>query len=379
MELAKSRNRQIVWIGVIVLGITLGHYLTSVHFGIAHNILQRLYYVPIIWAAYRFGKRGGVIVAVASSLLYLPHILITWQMHPEYQVNQVLEIVLFLILGFAFGLLFERKANDQRLLQSYEKLALFGSLSRSVIRSLKAPIKSLQGMLLVMETLAKRDPAIESCLAVMRGQTEAIAGVRSNLISLSDRKKLRLKRQNLNELADRFVSEVEISLRLKEIRLAKRLVTNPISAQMNEPAIVEALHHLVGIMADNLTPAQNLTIHTGESGAHVWIGVSTRNVRLNSYYLSDLSCLNLDNWGDHNLIDIINTMNNHFGDMRFRWTDGDLIEFILVFPKHLKLPWYLRDEPSSTSTQPRVSQKRRNLAVSVSEERPLSSGSFFTD
>jgi hypothetical protein len=368
-----------MWIGVIVLGITLGHYLTSVHFGIAHNVLQRLYYVPIIWAAYRFGKRGGLVVSTTSSLLYLPHILITWQMHPEYQVNQVLEIVLFLILGFAFGLLFERKANDQRLLQSYEKLALFGSLSRSVIRSLKAPIKSLQGMLMVMEPLAKRDPAIESCLAVMKGQMEAIAGVRSNLISLSERKKLRLKPQELNALADRFVSEVEISLRLKEIRLAKRLLTTPIAAQVNEPAIVEALHHLVGIMADNLTPAQSMTVHTGELGAHVWIGVSTKDVRLSSHYLSDLSCLNLDNWGDHDLIDIINTMNNHFGDLRFRWTDGDLIEFILVFPKHLKLPWYLRDEQAPTSAKPPLSRVNRHLVDSIPEVRPLSTGSFFTD
>jgi hypothetical protein len=213
----------------------------------------------------------------------------------------------------------------------------------------------------------------------MKGQTEAIAGVRSNLISLSERKKLRLKRQELNALTGRFVSEVEISLRLKEIGLTKRLLTIPISAQVNEPAITEALHHLVGLMADNLTPVQNMTVHTGESEAHVWIGVSTKDVRLSSYYLSDLSCLNLDNWGDHNLIDIINTMNNHFGDLRFRWTDGDLIEFILVFPKHLKLPWYLRDEPTSTSAQPHLSRSNRHLVDSVPEERPLSSGSFFTD
>ncbi|MFZ1684119.1 MAG: hypothetical protein WAU88_08320 [Candidatus Zixiibacteriota bacterium] len=380
MELANSRNRQIVWIGVIVLGITLGHYLTSVHFGIAHNILQRLYYVPIIWAAYRFGRRGGVWVSAVSSLLYLPHILITWRMHPEYQVNQILEILLFLIFGFAFGLLFERKANDQRLLQSYEKLALFGSLSRSVIRSLKAPVKSLQGMLMMMEPLAKRDPAIESCLTVMRGQTDTIAGIRNNLIALVERKKLRLKRHGLNVLAAGFISEIELSLRLKEIRLAQKLSPNQVFAQVNEPTIIEALHHLVGIMVDNLTPAQEVTIHTGESATHVWLGVSTQDVRLNSYYLSDLSCLNLDNWGDHNLIDIINTMNNHFGDLRFRWTDGNLIEFILVFPKHLRLPWYLKDEPANPVRPTPDADDQPMLGNGAhSEQRQQPSGSFFAD
>ena len=339
-----SHNKQAVCIGAIVLAITCGHYLITVHFGIAHNILQRLYYVPIIWAAFRFGRNGGILVAAASSILYLPHILITWQMHPEYQVNQILEIVLFLIFGFAFGLLFDRKANNQRLLQSYEKLALFGSLSRSVIRSLKAPVKSLQGMLMMMEPLAKRDAAVETCVTIMRGQLDAIAGVRSNLIALVERKKLCLMKCKLDRLVTRFTSDIEPNLRLKEIRLTNRLATIQASVQIDEPTIIEALHHLVGIMVDNLTPVQELTIHTGESAARVWMGVSTRDVRLSSYCLSDLSCLNLDNWGDHNLIGVINTMNNHFGDLRFRWSRGDLIEFILVFPKHLKLPRYSKHE-----------------------------------
>jgi hypothetical protein len=301
-------------------------------------------------------------------------------MHPEYQFNQILEIVLFLIFGFAFGLLFERKANDQRLLQSYEKLALFGSLSRSVIRSLKAPVKSLQGMLMMMEPLAKRDPAVESCLTVMKGQLEAIAGIRNNLIALVERKKLRLKKQKLDELVTGFVSEIELSLRLKEVRLVKKIESNQLSAQVNEPTIIEALHHLVGIMVDNLTLVQEMTIHTGESAAHVWLGVSTRDVRLNSYYLSDLSCLNLDNWGDHNLIEIINTMNNHFGDLRFRWSDGDLIEFILVFPKHLRLPWYLKDEQANpVRPAPDADNQPMLRNDAYGERRQLSSGSPFAD
>jgi hypothetical protein len=380
MKFAWSHNKQIVYIGAIVLAITSGHYLTSVHFGIAHNIMQRLYYIPIIWAAYRFGKKGGLLVSVASSLFYLPHVLITWQMHPEYQFNQILEIVLFLIFGFAFGLLFERKANDQGLLQSYEKLALFGSLSRSVIRSLKAPVKSLQGMLWTMEPLARRDPAVESCLTVMKGQVDAIAGVRNNLIALVERKKLRLERQKLDELVTKFVSEIELGFRLRDVQLVKMIGSNHISAQMNEPTIIEALHHLVGIMVDNLSPAQEMTIYTGESAVQVWLGVSAKDVRLNRDYLSGPSCLNFDNWGDHNLVDIINTMNSHFGDLRCRWSDSNLIEFILLFPKHLKLSWYLKDEraklvrPASNADDQAPSSRN-----APSERQQLPSGPFFAD
>jgi len=351
MKLSSDYNKEILYISGIVLAITCGHYLVSVHLGVVHNVLQRTYYIPIIWAAYRFGKSGGLLVSIVTSFLYLPHILITWQMHPEYQVNQLLEIVLFLVIGIAAGILFDRKADDLRLLQSYEKLAFLGSLSRSVIRSLKSPIKSLDGMLITLEPMARHDPAIESCVTVMKGQLNAIARVRNDLISLVERKKLRLKKQRLEEAVTSFASDIELGLRLREIRLVKRLASHQITAQINIASINEALHHLVGIMVDNLAPIEEMTLYTGESAAHVWLGVSSRDVRLSSYYLSDLSCLSVDNWGDYNLIDVINTMNNHFGDFRCRWNGSDLIEFIFVFPKRLKLPWYLKDEPAAQAKQ----------------------------
>lgn len=351
MKLSSNRNRQILYITLIVVAVTCGHYLVSVHFAIAHNILQRLYYVPIIWAAYRFGKRGGILSSLISCSLYLPHVLIAWQMHPEYQVNQVLEIILFIIFGTVAGILFERKAADQRLLQSFEKLAFLGSLSRSVIRSLKFPLKSLDGMLMTLEPMGRHDPAIESCLTVMKSQLDAIGRVRNDLISLVERKKLRLKIERLDEVIKSFATDIDLALRLREIHLVKRLASHQITAQINTVSIKEALHHLVSIMVDNLAPISEMTLYTGESAAHVWLGVSSRDVRLNSYFLSDLSCLSVDNWGDYNLIDVINTMNNHFGDFRCRWNGSDLIEFTFVFPKRLKLPWYLKEEPTTPTKQ----------------------------
>ena len=295
-------------------------------------------------------------------------------MHPEYQINQLLEIVLFIVIGVAAGILFERKTDDQRLLQSYEKLAFLGILSRSFIRSLKSPLKSLDGMLMTLEPMARHDPAIESCVTVMKNQLDAIARVRNDLISLVERKKLRLKKQRLDEVVATFDYEIELGLRLKEIRLIKQMTAHALTAQINYTSIDVALHHLVGIMVDNLTPMTEMTIYTGQSSAHVWLGVTSRDVRLNSYYLSDLSCLSVDNWGDYNLIDVINTMNNHFGDFRCRWHGNDLIEFIFVFPKRLKLLWYLMDELATQTKQtPNTSNQLRVVTDPHNNQQALSS------
>src|SRR3974377_1237608 len=45
---------------VSIVGISLLHYLTPLHLPVLHDIFQRLYSIPIIFAAFWFGLRGGV-------------------------------------------------------------------------------------------------------------------------------------------------------------------------------------------------------------------------------------------------------------------------------------------------------------------------------
>lgn len=347
MKHLQDRN-QAVYISAVIILVTAGHYLLDPVHMITHNVLQRLYYIPIIWAAYEYGRKGGLLVSVLSGLLYMPHIFITWRMYPEYQVNQLLEIIVFVTIGYSAGLLFEQKADNQRLLQSYEKMALFGSISRTIIRSLKTPIKAIKGMLVALEPMTEKSESLKTCLGVIRDEVLVVENVRNNLIALVERKKLRLKKHNMNEVMFGFMSEIEVSLSRKHIHFTKIAAGLKLSAYINKKAINEALHHLVGIMTTNNASVKEFKIYVGESTSHVWLGGSVQEIFLKGYYLSGLSCLDSDNYHDYNLINVINIMNNHFGDSRFRWDSGNLVEFILVFPKKLKLPWHLKDEPKYT-------------------------------
>ena len=61
-----------IWLigGAIVLVSTL-HFLTPVDSTTAHQVYQRLYYLPIVAAALLFGLRGGLISALFASLAYI--------------------------------------------------------------------------------------------------------------------------------------------------------------------------------------------------------------------------------------------------------------------------------------------------------------------
>lgn len=336
------------WIlGIILLGVTIGHYLTPQDNHIIHNVLQRLYYIPIIWAAYRYGIRGGLIISVISGVVYLPHILIGWQSHPEYQLNQIIEISLFFAVGWSTGYLFEQKVISHRLLQSYEKMALFGNLSRSIIRSLKGPLQAIQGMLIALAPMEKKNTALQFSVQIIKDEVMRIESVRNNLISLVERRRLRLKKQNLSEVMFQFASHIDTGLRLKGIKLNKQTQELKVFAQLNKNALTGALHRLVETIVEKNRQARQLTLFTGQSVSYSWIGASTGAITLDSIYQSELAELSCEYHHEYDLVPVLSVMNSHFGDVRFRWNGDCLVEFIFVFPKRLKLPWYLRDETLS--------------------------------
>ncbi len=371
--LRSDQTRILIIAGLIVI-ISLAHYLVSAHQNVTHNILQRLYHVPILLAAYQFGRKGGTIAAVSSSVLYIPHVLVTWQMHPTYQINQILEIVLFLILGIAAGALFDQKVKHQRQLQSFEKAALFGSLAKSLIKSLKGPIKGMKGMLIALEPASRYDSSISFCAGKMQSNVAMIESLRNDLISIVERNKFKLRQVNLHDLLDEFASEISSALRLIGIRVSTDGIRRVKPVYANEEEIVLALRKLVGIVGEPKGSKKELKFYSGDSETESWIGATTQGIRLpGSYsYLNELA--ETDNYFEHDLIPVIKIMNNHFGDVRFVWDKNRLLEFALVFPKHLKLSHSLRDE-TNRSEEVIDTEEKKDLATAlplVHHEKPES-------
>jgi two-component system sensor histidine kinase HydH len=115
---------------LFIIGISLLHYLTPLNLPFLHDIYQRLYYLPIILAAFWYGFRGGLACSVLVSIAYAPHILFQWGGHLTMEMEKYLEIVLYNIVGGITGFLSqkerERSAELQEtakgLAESYEKL-----------------------------------------------------------------------------------------------------------------------------------------------------------------------------------------------------------------------------------------------------------------
>jgi len=56
-----------LWLLIALIAISALHYETVSGSALLHKISQRLYYLPIIYAAYRYGVRGCVSGAAIAS------------------------------------------------------------------------------------------------------------------------------------------------------------------------------------------------------------------------------------------------------------------------------------------------------------------------
>jgi len=92
-----------------VLLVSTLHYLTNGHSVVLHEIFRRLYYVPIVVAAVRYGMRAGVATAALASALYLPHVWLQGAPTPE----QYGELLLFNVVGLVTGVLADRLRRER--------------------------------------------------------------------------------------------------------------------------------------------------------------------------------------------------------------------------------------------------------------------------
>lgn len=174
MKLSTSQKIQIVVIALAIFTTTLLHFLTPTHAIVLHEIYQRLYYLPIIVAAFLFGVRGGLAASIFASIVYLPHIFLQWHgEHYSYAINQYAEIILFNVVGGVMGLLgdssrrsrlrAEQTAEElqkayaelrhtfEQLLQA-DRLTSLGELSAAVVHEVRNPLSSIKGAVEILES-----------------------------------------------------------------------------------------------------------------------------------------------------------------------------------------------------------------------------------
>ncbi|MEK7754640.1 MAG: ATP-binding protein [Acidobacteriota bacterium] len=219
---------------LVAVGIALtsaGHYFTPPQFLLWHGIFQRLYYLPIVYAAISFGWKGGLTAAVLAGLLYIPHIVMTWASMPHFAMGQYAEIVMFLAVGTLTGILADRErrrrvelqATAQRLSQVYrelqttfeqvkraDRLSGIGQLAAGLAHEIRNPLASIDGAAEVLEAGAEAELRQET-LSIIRKECARLNRLLTNLLDFARPRRPEWREVGVVEVLDSVVELVSHS------------------------------------------------------------------------------------------------------------------------------------------------------------------------
>jgi len=131
---------EILTLAIVMVAITVIHYFTPPSQLALHLLYRRLYYIPIIYAAFRFGLAGGLSLSVITSLIYAPHAIFFLGVYAAELADNLMEIIMFNIVGALTGLLVQA---ERRQAERYHQTA--EELERSYLE-LKNHAEALEGM-----------------------------------------------------------------------------------------------------------------------------------------------------------------------------------------------------------------------------------------
>ncbi len=168
-----------IWVPIVL--ITVLHYSTGSSHQWAHDVFRRLYYIPIILAAFFLGWRGSVISAIFISLAYIPHAFILFILQdPARGIEKILEIFLYNVIAIVTGVLadgefhegrrhektaeqlqvtLDEKNEMEKMLIRAGRLEAMGQLTAGLAHEINNPLASIMGAAeVVVEEISPDSP-----------------------------------------------------------------------------------------------------------------------------------------------------------------------------------------------------------------------------
>ncbi len=292
----KNLTISVLFLGGSILLISALHFLTPINSLVLHQIYQRLYYIPIILAAFWYGWRGGLGAASFACISYVPHISMHWQhQNYDYALNQYAEIALFFVIGAVTGWLGDQKRREHdraetinaelqtayaelrqtfnQLLQA-EKLSSLAEIASGVVHEVRNPLGAIKGAVEILEDELAEDSPRREFAAIAKAEVERIDKLVSEFLHFARAPKPEKIPADVNELTHSVHLLIEKQAQNQDVVIAENLAENLPEVALDTEQIKQVILNLALNALQSMPTGGELIFSTKKTGKKVIIEVA---------------------------------------------------------------------------------------------------------
>ena len=217
------RKTKITMIVILVVSISLLHYLTDQSRYHYHVFYGELYFLPIVLAGFWFGLRGALSTSLGITAAYLPFIYWHWQGFSSDDFDRMLSMALYNSIATFIGVLKDREIVAHERLLKTESLAAIGKSLAAVAHDMKTPLVVIHGFALQLQKKFKHDDPDREKSDIIIWETERLEKMMHNLLVFSKPLALQLSHGYLNEIVQRSLIIVAETAQKKEVTIESLL------------------------------------------------------------------------------------------------------------------------------------------------------------
>jgi signal transduction histidine kinase len=231
----------------IIVGMTVAigalHYSTPDELVDRHYLIQRLFYIPVVYAGLCFGWVGGVAAGMFAGLTYGQQVVAIWRVTARISVvNQYVEVLLFCVVGAVAGLVADRERRQKKALQETaaqlsrvygelqdnfermkraERLYALGQLSAGLAHEIRNPLASIEGATAILLREPPSEARRTEFLGIIEKECRRLNKLLTNFLNFAKPAAPDFQKVAVEQVIDSVIALAEHTIRRHRIQLRK--------------------------------------------------------------------------------------------------------------------------------------------------------------
>ena len=238
-----ARATKIRVILLFLAAISLPYYLTPLRLCLLQELFTRLYYIPIILGGLWFGMWAGLRVSLVVTLICLPHAFLAFRYDQSLFYDEVLELVLFNLVGAAVGALRDRERRQRAANERLQALATLGQTVSSVAHEMKNKLIPIRGFLRRMRE--NQGPKAMTYLQIVDKESAKLEKMVKDMLAFGRFASLRREEVEVGSLIENMRDTLEEEFRENGVTLVCRCQERTRKVSLDPEKTRQALANLL--------------------------------------------------------------------------------------------------------------------------------------